>query len=123
MELVSQIRRPPILLAAFVVEVVLFALVGPARFVPNDTSIELMLVVPECNIASMVSGWWAARRAAFHHVLYGTSVGLVAALIYAALTWNVALPLTFSIANYGNTSPGLRVGRTQRAGEDRRAGD
>jgi len=88
MNTIGGIRWLRVLVAAFVAEVALFALVVPLRFLPNGFTIELYTLLPACPIALFLAGLWAARGAPRGRVLHG------------ALTWKQALPTIFVVSNY-----------------------
>jgi len=118
----AQIRWLRLILAAFLVELVLFALVVPLRFLPNGFRIELAAVLPACVAAAFLGGWWVAARARLAPVLHGTLVGVAAALMYAALTWKYTLPGIFVAANYAKVLGGAAGGAAARHRLKRTAG-
>jgi hypothetical protein len=91
-----------ILLAAIAIEVVLFAVIVPLYFVPNGTLAALYLTVPACVIATFFFARWAANKAERYFVLHGLLVGVLAALMYWAISRgsSAALPTVYIVANY-----------------------
>ena len=100
MHALSRIRWLAVLLGALSVELVLFAFVIPLPFLPNGDGLILRTVIPVCFVVAFIGGVWIARRAGTLFVLHGLLLGLVAALMYAALTWNKSLPLAYVVSNY-----------------------
>lgn len=98
-----------ILIAGVAVELALMLLV-PLNFLPNGTAILQLLVIPACLIATFAAGWWAARRAVRLHWLHGLLAGLVAMLIYMALTWGQELPLTYHLGGWAKLAGGAAGG-------------
>jgi ubiquinone/menaquinone biosynthesis C-methylase UbiE len=88
-----------VLLAAVLMEVVLFAIAAAAYFLPNGQDALLYVIPPACLIVSGYFGYWAARGAGNRFVLHGTAVGLIAAVVYIGLTWGKALPLAYVISH------------------------
>lgn len=103
-----------ILIAGVVAELALMLLV-PLNFVPNGALILQIIVIPACLIATFIAGWWAARKATRLHLVNGLLAGLLAMLIYLALTWTQELPLTFHIGSaaklVGGAAGGWWAGR------------
>ena len=98
--MLGQIRWVRIIVAAVLVELVLFAVAVPLNMSANGRAMLLVLVIPLCVLGTFIGGWWTAQRAGGLFLLHGLLVGAVAALIYGALTWNVSLPTTYIVANY-----------------------
>ncbi len=87
-------------LAALVVEIVLLGIAVPLNMSESGQRALLVLVVPMCVFGAFLGGWWAAKGAGSLFLLHGLLVGVVAALIYGALTLKVTLPTAYIVANY-----------------------
>jgi hypothetical protein len=98
--MLRQLRWWRIVVGAVVVEVVLLGIAIPLNLSANGRAALLVLVIPLCVAATFAGGWWGARRARGLFVLHGLLLGAAAALIYGALTWKIALPTPYIVANY-----------------------
>lgn len=81
-------------------EVVLFAIAAASYFLPNGAELLLYVIPPACLVVSAYFGYWVARGAANRFVLHGTLVGVIAALVYVALTWGRDLPMAYVISHF-----------------------
>lgn len=99
MTLLGRIRWWWVLAGGLVAELALFLFV-PIQFLPGGETLLLYLVVPLCLLATGLAGYWIARKAGTANVLHGALVGVVALLIYLALTWTQELPAVYVVANY-----------------------
>ena len=95
-----RIRWLRIVVSAILLETALLGIAIPLNMSANGRATLLALVVPLCVIATFLGGWWAARKADGLFLLQGLLVGVLAALIYAALTWKLSLPTAYIVANY-----------------------
>lgn len=98
--MIKRIRWVRIVVAAVLVEVVLLAMAIPLNMSATGRALLVALVIPLCFVGCFIAGWWAAQKAGGLFLLHGLLVGLVAALIYGALTWKLSLPTTYIVANY-----------------------
>jgi putative membrane protein (TIGR04086 family) len=109
--------------AAVVVEVVLLGIAIPLNMSESGQRVLLNLVIPMCVFGAFLGGWWAARTVGGLFLLHGLLVGVVAALIYGALTLKVALPTAYIVANYlkliGGAGGGLAAQWLRRTGSGR----
>jgi putative membrane protein (TIGR04086 family) len=104
-----KLRWGRIVVGAVLTEVALIALVIPVRMLAGDAAI-LYIVAPACFIATFVFGWWVARKADSNFILHGALVGVLASLIYIALTWNQTLPLIFHLSHLAKILGGAAGG-------------
>src|SRR5690606_35031248 len=95
----GDLRWGGILVGGIVAEIALMLFV-PIQLLPGGQTALLYLVVPLCVIATFFAGYWVAHKSQRLRVLHGGLVGLVALLIYAALTWSAELPAIYLVANY-----------------------
>ena len=95
-----QIRWLRVVGGAVLIEVALFVVAVPLNMSENGRSVLLAVVVPLCVVAAFLGGWWVARGSEGLPLLHGLLAGALAALIYGALTWKVALPTAYIVANY-----------------------
>ena len=98
--MLKQIRWVRILVAAVLIEVALLAIAIPLNMSANGRALLLILVIPLCVVGTFIGGWWTAQKAGALWLLHGLLMGVVAALIYGALTWKVSLPTAYIVANY-----------------------
>jgi putative membrane protein (TIGR04086 family) len=96
----NRVRWTLVLLAAVVVEVALFAVVAPLYGLPNGATVVLYAVLPICLVGGLAGGLWVARKAGRLFVLHGLLVGVLAALIYSAISWKATLPTIYVVSNY-----------------------
>lgn len=96
----ARVRWVSIIVGAVLVEVVLFAVVVPLYLLPNGANLVMYAVLPACLIAAYFGGLLVARRAADRFVLHGALVGVLAALLYAAISWRATLTTLFIVSNY-----------------------
>ena len=121
------IRWVQILLGGLLAEVVILVVLLPIAFLtgydpaagPGSSPALVWLVPPACLVATFLVGWWTARRVGSRFLLHGTLVGVAAALLYAALTLNQALPLAYIVSHFlkviGGAGGGLVAGRASGA--------
>jgi hypothetical protein len=99
MTLLGRIRWWRVLAVGLLAEIALILAV-PIQLLPGGETLLLFLVIPLCLLVTGVAGFWIGRKVDAARVLHGALVGVVALLIYAALTWNQELPLAYVVANY-----------------------
>lgn len=104
-----KLRWGRIIVGAVLTEVALIAMVIPVRMLAGDAAI-LYIVAPACFIATFAFGWWVARKADANLILHGALVGVLASLIYIALTWNQTLPLIFHLSHLAKILGGAAGG-------------
>jgi uncharacterized protein YneF (UPF0154 family) len=102
----KQIRWWWILAGGFGAEIVLFLFV-PIQLLPGGGTVLLYIIIPLCLLATGIAGWWVARKAGSAYLVHGVLVGVVALLIYGALTWSQPLPTAYIVANYLKIVGGL----------------
>lgn len=107
--MLKQIRWGWVLVGGFVAEIALLLFV-PIQFLPGGRTVLLYVVIPLCLLAPGLAGRWIAKKAGSAHVLHGALVGVVALLIYAALTWTQTLPVVYVVANYLKVVGGIAGG-------------
>ena len=95
---ISRIRWGRIVIGGVLTEVALIAVAIPIRIVAGD-AVLLYVVAPACLAAAFVFGLWTARRVDANFILHGALVGVVASLLYIALTWNQTLPMLYHLSH------------------------
>jgi putative membrane protein (TIGR04086 family) len=100
------------ILTAVVVEAVLLGIAIPLNMSATGQKTLLARVIPLCVIGAFLGGWWAARKVGSLFLIHGLLVGVVAALIYGALTLKVTLPTAYIVANYLKLMGGAAGGVT-----------
>jgi putative membrane protein (TIGR04086 family) len=95
----GRVRWGWVFVTGLLVEIGLLIVAVPINFVPSGDVILLYLVVPLCAAAAFLGGWWIAGKVKTDVVLHGALVGLLAMLLYAALTWTQELPFVYHVAN------------------------
>jgi len=113
--MLHRIRWLSIVGAAVVLELVLLALALPLNKSASGRAVLVAIVVPLCGSGAFLAGWWAARRAGTLFLIHGVLVGVIAALIYAGLTWTVSLPALYILANCLKLVGGAAGGLTARS--------
>jgi putative membrane protein (TIGR04086 family) len=117
----KNVRWGWILLGGFLAELAVFALVIPPTFWAGQESL-LYTAPPASFVATCALGFWIAKsKTSEKRVLHGTLVGVVAMLIYVAMTLGQTIPLAYLLAHalkvLGGASGGfLAAKRTARAG-------
>jgi putative membrane protein (TIGR04086 family) len=115
---VSKLRWGRIVIGAFLMEVALIAVAVPLNML-GAQDLLLYIVAPACFIAAFVFGLWTARGASSNFILHGTLVGVLASVIYIALTWNQTLPLVYHLSHLlkiiGGAAGGALAARQVRA--------
>jgi len=99
-----------VVFGAVLVEVALFAVVLPVNLLPNGSTVLLYIVLPICLIATFIGGLWVARKAEGRFILHGLLVGVLAALLYVAISWKATLPTIYVVSNYLKLVGGLAGG-------------
>lgn len=99
MTVLRRIRWGWVLAGGLVAEIVLMLFV-PIQFLPGGETVLLYLVVPLCLVVTGAAGYWTALRTDAARPLHGALVGVIAFLIYLALTWTQELPAVYTAANY-----------------------
>jgi putative membrane protein (TIGR04086 family) len=99
-----------IVVGALLAEVGLFVVAVPLNLIPGGLTVLLYSVLPLCLVATFLGGWWAARKAGGRFVWHGLLVGVLAALLYGALTWKTSLPTVYVVANYLKLAGGAAGG-------------
>jgi hypothetical protein len=102
------------LIGGFLAEVAVFAVVLPLSFVLGQRS--LLYTAPVASLAAcFVLALWVVRGVDSRFVLHGVLVGVVAALLYIALTRAQPEPLAYVVAHvlkiFGGAAGGLVGGR------------
>jgi hypothetical protein len=106
-----------VLLAGFLAEVAIIAIVLPIALLAGKST--LTYTAPAASLlACFVFAIWVGRRLASHFVLHGVLVGVVATLIYVALTRGGPEPLAYLIAHalklLGGAAGGFVAARRQK---------
>jgi hypothetical protein len=102
------------LIGGLLAEVAVFAVVLPISFVLGQRS--LLYTAPVASLAAcFLLALWVARGISSRFVLHGVLVGVVAALLYVALTRAQPEPLAYVVAHVlkivGGAAGGLVGGR------------
>jgi putative membrane protein (TIGR04086 family) len=92
------IRWGWVLLGGFLAELVIFAIVIPLSFLAGPES--LVYSAPAASfVATFVFGLWIAQKAPRRRVLHGILVGVVATLIYVAISLGRPEPIAYVVAH------------------------
>jgi hypothetical protein len=107
-----------VLLAAFLMELVLFAIAVPLNL-RGERQIALYVVPPVALIATFAITVWLGRRIASKLVLHGVLIGVVGTLMYVGLTHGRPEPWQYLIANAlkvaGGAAGGIFLARRRQA--------
>jgi putative membrane protein (TIGR04086 family) len=87
-----------ILLGGFVAELLVFAIVIPLSLAAGPASL-LYTAPPVSFVGTFVFGTWVARKAPHRRVLHGVLVGVVATVIYIAISRGQPEPIAYLIAH------------------------
>jgi len=87
-----------ILLAALLMELVLFAIAVPLNLTGNRRA-ALYAVPPAALIATYAVTVWLGRKIASRHILHGVLIGVVGTLMYVALTRGGPEPWQYQVAH------------------------
>jgi hypothetical protein len=107
-----------VLLAAFLMEIVLFAIAIPL-FLSGAERVSLYVVPPAALIATFAFSVWLGRRIRSKFVLHGVLIGVVGTLMYVGLTRAKPEPWQYLVANalkvVGGAAGGMVLARRQTA--------
>jgi len=107
-----------VLLAAFLMELVLFAIVVPLRL-SGAGRVVFYVVPPAALIATFAITVWLGRRIASRFVLHGVLIGLAGTLMYVGLTRGGPEPWQYVVANalkiVGGAAGGAVLARRRQA--------
>ena len=109
-----------VLLAAFLMEVVLFAVAIPL-FMGGQGRLLVYVVPPLALVATFVVTLWLGRTIKTNFVVHGVLIGVVGTLIYIAITRAQPEPWQYWLAHalkvVGGAAAGMVLVRRQGAGE------
>jgi hypothetical protein len=107
-----------IFLAAFLMELVLFAIALPLNL-SGRGRVNLYVIPPAALIATFAITVWLGRRIKAKFVLHGVLIGILGTLMYVALTRGQSEPWQYVVANalkvVGGAAAGMVLGRRQSA--------
>jgi hypothetical protein len=108
-----------VLLAAFLMELVLFAIAAPL-FLSGAGRVLIYVMPPGALIAAFAITVWLGRKITSKFVLHGVLIGIVGTLIYVALTRGQPEPWQYLVAHglkvIGGAAGGMVLARRQTAG-------
>jgi hypothetical protein len=108
-----KIRWIRILIGGLLAEASVFAVVIPINLAAGQHAL-LYAVPPACLIACFLFGMWVGRGLESRLVLHGALVGVVAVLLYVAMTLARPEPVAYLVANglkiVGGAGGGLASG-------------
>jgi hypothetical protein len=114
-----------ILLAAFVMELILFAIAIPLYF-GGEGRFLVYVVPPVALVATFAVTVWLGRKIKTNFVLHGVLIGIVGTLMYIALTRAQPEPWQYWLAHalkvVGGAAGGIVLARRQTASAKLRAG-
>jgi hypothetical protein len=103
-----------ILLAAFLMELVLFAIAIPLNL-SGERQVALYVVPPAALFATFAVTVWLGRGIASKLILHGALIGVVGTLMYVGLTRGRSEPWQYLVANalkvVGGASGGMALAR------------
>ena len=122
----ARIRWGRIVAGGLLAELAILIVALPFAFVASGERILFYLVPPACLVMTFVFGRWTGNRVESRYVLHGTLAGVVAALVYIAVTWNQTLPSSYVLAHWlkviGGAAGGYAASRSRRITSDKLAG-
>jgi drug/metabolite transporter (DMT)-like permease len=92
------IQWGPVLLAAFLMELVLFAIAIPLDLI-GATRVLLYVVPPGAFIATLAVTVWLGRRITSRPVLHGALIGVAGILMYVGLSRGAPEPWQYLVGN------------------------
>jgi putative membrane protein (TIGR04086 family) len=95
----TSIQWRRVLVGGVLAEIGILLVAVPVAFLPSGERALLWAIPPACLVMTFVVGRWTARRVGARHVLHGTLVGVVAAVIYIVMTWSQTLPLAYIVSH------------------------
>jgi hypothetical protein len=105
-----------VLLAAFVMELALFAIAVPLNL-SGAGRVNLYVIPPAALIATFAVTVWLGRRIKSKFVLHGVLIGVVGALMYVAITRGQPEPWQYLVAHalkvVGGAAGGVVLARRQ----------
>ena len=105
----SHLRWGRVLIAGFLAEVSVFAIVFPVLYFFGQQAFLASILVASAMMPFIFAAW-ACRHVDSRFVLHGALVGLVAALIYVGLAWGQPQPLLYHISHGFKLLGGLAGG-------------
>jgi hypothetical protein len=107
-----------VVLAAFLMELVLFAIAVPLNL-SGRGRVNLYVIPPAALIATFAITVWLGRRIKSKFVVHGVLIGIVGTLMYVALTRAHPEPWQYLVANalkvIGGAAAGVVLARRQSA--------
>jgi putative membrane protein (TIGR04086 family) len=115
----SGIRWGRAIAGGLLAELAILVLVIPFAFVESGEQILFYLVPPVCLVMTFIFGRWTGNHVDSRFVLHGTIAGIVAAVLYIAVTWGQTLPSSYVLAHFlkvvGGAAGGYVAGRSRLA--------
>lgn len=87
-----------VVLGGLLAELAIFAIVIPLSLLAGQASLPLS-APPASFLATLIFGLWVARKAPRNRVLHGALVGVVAVVIYVAMSLGRPEPTAFIVAH------------------------
>lgn len=94
----STIHWGRVLVGGFLAELLVFAVVFPARYLFGQRAFLASILIGSAMLPFLFAVW-VGRHINSRFVLHGGLVGVVAALIYLGLAWGQPQPLLYKIAH------------------------
>lgn len=96
-------------------ELAILVVALPFAFLASGERILFYLVPPVCLVLTFIFGRWTANRVDSRFMLHGALAGVVAAVLYIAVTWGQTLPSSYVLAHFlkviGGAAGGFVAGR------------
>jgi len=113
----TRVRWLRVLIGGVLAEAAVFVVVIPVYRLSGEHAL-LFVVPPTCLVACFAFGLWVARPLESRFVFHGILVGVVATLLYVAMTAARPEPVAYLVANglkiVGGAAGGLVAGRRYR---------
>ncbi|HUQ97908.1 MAG TPA: hypothetical protein VM166_00555 [Gemmatimonadaceae bacterium] len=94
----THLRWGRVLLAGFMAELLVFAIVFPTRYLFGQQAFLASILIASV-VMPFIFAMWVGARLESRFMLHGGLVGLVAALFYSALSWDQPQPLLYQISH------------------------
>ena len=105
----TQLRWGRVLVGGFLAELLVFAIVFPTLYLFGQRAFLASILIASA-VMPFIFAAWVGRRIESRFVLHGGLVGLVAAVIYMALSWGQPQPLLYKIAHGLKVAGGMAGG-------------
>src|SRR5688572_23869517 len=105
----TQLRWRHILVAGFMAELLVFAVVFPTLYLFGQRAFLAAILIASA-VMPFIFAVWVGKRIESRFLLHGGLIGLVAALIYIGVSWGQPQPLLYKISHGLKVAGGMAGG-------------